>query len=90
MVAANLALLLPVCQIKHLDRLRPSSHRMGIVRQGDDRVLVASQLGDEPHFNALRLQGGNKGVPRAVGGHGGEAELLDGGSPEALAEIVVD
>lgn len=62
MVVGNLPLLLPIGQIKHLDSLRPSSHRMGIVRQGDDRVLVASQLGDEPHFNALRLQGGNKGV----------------------------
>ena len=46
---------------------------MGIVRQGDDRILVTGQLGDEAHLNALRLQGGNKGMPRAVGGHGGEA-----------------
>ena len=65
--------LLPISQIKHLDRLRPSTHRMGIVRQGDDRILVTGQLGDEAHLNALRLQGGNKGMPRAVGGHGGEA-----------------
>ena len=51
---------------------------------------MSRELGDEAHLDTLRLQGRDKGMAGAVGRDGGEAELLDGGSPEALAKIVVD